>query len=67
MQTKKFKKRVADLPEGLPIVVELKGKLYNILTAKIFNNHSRLAANDEYFCIMASEEIQKEDLKNEKS
>ncbi len=64
MDTEKFKKRVADIPDDMPVVIEFKGKLYNIMTAGVFKNQTRHGA-DEYFSVIATGEIKKEDLRDE--
>ena len=58
MKTQKFKKRISNIPDDMPIVVSFKGHLHQILTAKIFRNQTRVGA-DEYFCIVATEEMKK--------
>ncbi len=63
MHGKKFKKRVNKIPDNMPVVIECDGKMYHILTAKIFRNQIR-QGSDEYFMIIASDETKKNDLRN---
>ena len=61
METNKFKKRVSDLSDDIPIVIEIKGVFYNILTAKVLRNQIRKGP-ELYFSVIASKEVKKEDI-----
>ena len=63
MHIGKLKKRLEKANDEMPVVIEVGGKFYEVLTAKVFNNPLRGGAS-RYFSVVASQEVKRDDLRN---